>query len=649
MKKTLLSIVALIAIATDIMAATVNCNTTIKDVTVYKQGAMVKRSGSFTVQPGHTTLNITGLTTEYSESSVQVGFSDMDIIVYSIDHKTEFVNKAGKRDSVKLLEKEIAKLQDSFSVVHNMPQALQEEKNMILANKDIKGNDKTLNVQELKSMSDFFRERLTEIDQKLFECKTQEKVLTKEISMRKQLINNIMINNEIPYNSVVVELESKKATTCKVDLTYFVSEALWTPIYNTRVHDVDKPVVIEARAQIKQKTKEDWKNVKLHLSTENPFVSNYKPSLKTYKLPIERNSSTDEVNMPFDSHALTRKIKGIVRDDKEPLPFANVMIEGTSEIISTDMDGNYEISAKTGQTLVFSFAGYEEKKVKINPYSPSILNVTLDAHNYDEDVIAGYGVAYGVVKKSNVFASASPKLKNRTSKKKERNSIEWSIAADAEETIVQPDIIIPQASIANYNADIELPANIPSDDKEHEVAIKEEKINCNYIYSAIPKLSERVYLMAEIPNWSSYEYQDGKMAVYMKNVYLGDTKLKAEEITDTMNISLGVDKDIKISRTEVKSLESKQFIGTNRMIEKTWKTTIQNRKNITVEVNVDDQYPIATNEDIKVELTDNGGAEVNKENGSLKWKVVLKPGEKKELKFTYKVKYPKSMGYIHVE
>ena len=67
MKKTLLSIIAILAFAINIIAATVNCKTTIKDVTVYKHGAMVNRSGSFSVQPGHTTLQITGLTTEYSQ------------------------------------------------------------------------------------------------------------------------------------------------------------------------------------------------------------------------------------------------------------------------------------------------------------------------------------------------------------------------------------------------------------------------------------------------------------------------------------------------------------------------------------------------------------------------------------------------------
>ncbi|MBQ6560974.1 MAG: DUF4139 domain-containing protein, partial [Paludibacteraceae bacterium] len=53
---------------------------------------------------------------------------------------------------------------------------------------------------------------------------------------------------------------------------------------------------------------------------------------------------------------------------------------------------------------------------------------------------------------------------------------------------------------------------------------------------------------------------------------------------------------------------------------------------------VEDQFPVSTVDDIKVVLVDNGGAEVDEKEGKLTWKLNLKPGEKKELKFSYSVK-----------
>ena len=65
---------------------------------------------------------------------------------------------------------------------------------------------------------------------------------------------------------------------------------------------------------------------------------------------------------------------------------------------------------------------------------------------------------------------------------------------------------------------------------------------------------------------------------------------------------------------------------------------MKNNKSESVKVTVEDQFPVSTVDDIKVVLVDNGGAEVDEKEGKLTWKLNLKPGEKKELKFSYSVK-----------
>ena len=57
-----------------------------------------------------------------------------------------------------------------------------------------------------------------------------------------------------------------------------------------------------------------------------------------------------------------------------------------------------------------------------------------------------------------------------------------------------------------------------------------------------------------------------------------------------------------------------------------------------MKITVEDQYPISTDEDVKVVLIDSGGAEVDETEGKLTWKLDLKPMEKKVLKFSYSVK-----------
>ena len=86
-------------------------------------------------------------------------------------------------------------------------------------------------------------------------------------------------------------------------------------------------------------------------------------------------------------------VKGTVisGSDNEPLIGASVMVEGTKNGAVTDLDGNFTISAKNGQTLEVSYLGFITQKVKV---TGSVINVTLleDKQSLDEVVVVGYGV-----------------------------------------------------------------------------------------------------------------------------------------------------------------------------------------------------------------------------------------------------------------
>ena len=81
----------------------------------------------------------------------------------------------------------------------------------------------------------------------------------------------------------------------------------------------------------------------------------------------------------------------VIDDNGEVVIGANVVIKGTTKAVMTDLDGNYSINAKEGETLVFSFLGLQTKSVKVG--DKKVINVTLetDAVLLDEVVAVGYG------------------------------------------------------------------------------------------------------------------------------------------------------------------------------------------------------------------------------------------------------------------
>ena len=90
-------------------------------------------------------------------------------------------------------------------------------------------------------------------------------------------------------------------------------------------------------------------------------------------------------------YAQTVKGSVISGSDNEPLIGASVMVQGTKTGSVTDLDGNFTIEAKNGQTLEVSYLGFITQKVKVNG---SVVQVTLqeDKHSLDEVVVVGYGV-----------------------------------------------------------------------------------------------------------------------------------------------------------------------------------------------------------------------------------------------------------------
>jgi uncharacterized protein (TIGR02231 family) len=182
--------------------------------------------------------------------------------------------------------------------------------------------------------------------------------------------------------------------------------------------------------------------------------------------------------------------------------------------------------------------------------------------------------------------------------------------------------------------------SIPSDNKQHLVALQDYSIPSKYDYYCAPKLSDNAFLIAEITKWADYNLLQGQANIYFENSYVGNSSIHPSSTNDTLSISLGRDQNIIVSRDIIKDYTEDKFLSSN--IERTfaYEIKIKNNKKSSEKITVEDQIPISKNEDIVVKLIESSGAQVNAETGKLKWKVDVDGGKSVIKKLIYSVKYP---------
>ena len=88
--------------------------------------------------------------------------------------------------------------------------------------------------------------------------------------------------------------------------------------------------------------------------------------------------------------AQVKEITGTVVDnDGNPLPGANVIIQGTSTGTQTDFDGRFAIEAAPGDVLVFSYLGYQTLETIVGDKQDLVITLTPDEAALDEVIVVG--------------------------------------------------------------------------------------------------------------------------------------------------------------------------------------------------------------------------------------------------------------------
>ena len=268
----------------------------LSEVTVYTNGAQIYRKANFNVKPGITELIIEGVSPNIDPKSLQVkAFGN----VVLIDSKYEAYYP--KPEAVKLeglhlkIRKDIRLLQDSINNVMFDVKEIQDEIDVLNTSKTILTNNGAIrgqgkvndSIQLLKQAMDYYQLKMNEINKKLQQLNRRLKGKNETLSemhSRMSDLQNYQSSNTPkvptgPIHRVVVTLQSKEVVSGRLAISYLASGASWVPSYDIRSEIASGKVNLAYKASIQQNTGENWDNVQLTLSTNDPYQNKIKPEL----------------------------------------------------------------------------------------------------------------------------------------------------------------------------------------------------------------------------------------------------------------------------------------------------------------------------------------------------------------------------------
>lgn len=203
------------------------------------------------------------------------------------------------------------------------------------------------------------------------------------------------------------------------------------------------------------------------------------------------------------------------------------------------------------------------------------------------------------------------------------------------------DYTFSEENMVNMEYEIKIPYSIPSDGKTHFVAVQNKEINAQYIHFAAPKFDKDAFLVARITNWDELNLVSGNANIYFDGTFVGETHINSNNSTDTLDITLGRDKNMVVTRVKQKDKTKEKIVGEQKMKTVTYEITVRNTKATSSVFNLQDQIPVSQNKEIVVALVEASGGAVNSDTGILDWKMNIKPKETKKITLTYSITYPK--------
>ncbi len=494
------------------------------DVTVFLQSAKVTEIAKVSLVEGKNMIKVIGLPNAVDDNSYQVGLSHQALLL-SVTPSTNFLKSNEYTvEEQKLLDKK-KNLKTDQKFLQAEINTLNGELTLIEQNQKIGNNESGWSAEQLSTLATYYTKRTLAIRQSLVRKSIEMENLNSKLHDIEQQIKESVKDKNVNRKEVLLEVQSSKALTSTLKITYVINAARWQPFYDIRAKSTKEPVDIITKGKIYQNSGKDWKNVNLSVSTYLPRANQNRPILN-----------------PF-----------YVRES-----VGNVLLE--------------QVNARDLQSYSNSLMLREESDALEDVAVTQVLGQQLN-------------VLYAVNGQQNVSTNANG----------------------------QTFILDKQSAEAEY------------------------------VHHSVPKLTEDVFLLANIKDWQSLNLLLAEANIYFQDNYLGKTTINPNTTLSEFPISLGVDERIVVNRRLLDNLRSTKLLSSKKVDNYSYEIKVRNNSKEAITLEILDQIPISQNSKIEVLNVESNEGDLDKNTGSILWKKDILSGSGNTITFSYQLKYPKEL------
>lgn len=262
-------------------------------VTVFLRGATLYHSANATLKSGSQEIVIDGLSPDIALNSLKVQangvlISAMEFEKDYITPKEETSKLKKLSDSLDFYQKQLQEARDELTVHQHLLKMLTDG---TLNNMEKK--DGTVTVAEINANMELYTSKAKTLQSSINQDNKKIEKLVETVNRLKMQINQDKQDSDVETGVVYLSISVPNNVTTVFNISYYTEDAGWQPHYDINIPGLDKPITMQAKAEVQQETGLDWSNVRLTLSNARPNRTNTVPVFRTWFLRFARNYSAD--------------------------------------------------------------------------------------------------------------------------------------------------------------------------------------------------------------------------------------------------------------------------------------------------------------------------------------------------------------------